>query len=285
MSVLQFASPPLPFYIHSGEDTYAPGQHHPNRRSIGVFDMLFVTRGTLYIAEEDRKWEVQSGNVLILRPDRHHYAASACTEETHFYWLHFQPAEPWEETAEPSLAAAARQSNPFIPERFSISLPRYCELSNGPDIYSRLRDLLALSRQSSASARWKEQLLFQHLLLELDNEHNPHHISSVHRIAEKAASYLRQNYRSAITYPALGEALHFHPTYISRCMKQVFGCTPLEYLVYYRLEQAKRMLMNTDMPIGRIAEEVGFENSSYFTRCFHRIERMTPRQFRKQFRF
>jgi YesN/AraC family two-component response regulator len=87
-----------------------------------------------------------------------------------------------------------------------------------------------------------------------------------------------------VKYDWLKKDLHFHPAYISRCMKQVYGSTPLAYLMRYRVEQSKVLLMNTNLPVQQVSLDVGFSNATYFIRCFSKAEGMTPRTYRQKFR-
>jgi transcriptional regulator GlxA family with amidase domain len=66
-------------------------------------------------------------------------------------------------------------------------------------------------------------------------------------------------------------------------MKAKYELTPNEYLQEFRLERAKRLLVTTEWPIERIAEEVGFRYSPYFSACFMRSVGLSPIRFRKQF--
>ncbi|UQZ85178.1 DNA-binding transcriptional regulator AraC [Paenibacillus konkukensis] len=65
-------------------------------------------------------------------------------------------------------------------------------------------------------------------------------------------------------------------------MQKEYGVPPFEYLLRYRIEQAK-LLLQTDLSVARIAEEVGFNQAAYFASCFTRAEGISPRTFRKQF--
>ena len=49
-SVLSFPSLPLPYFLESGKTHYMPGESHPNRRNLGVFDLILVQRGCLFWA-------------------------------------------------------------------------------------------------------------------------------------------------------------------------------------------------------------------------------------------
>ena len=65
-----------------------------------------------------------------------------------------------------------------------------------------------------------------------------------------------------------------------RSFKKYAGCTPHEYLLSYRLRQAKELLLSTDDTIERIAEQCGFHSASHFARAFRKNLSMTPSEFR-----
>jgi transcriptional regulator GlxA family with amidase domain len=62
------------------------------------------------------------------------------------------------------------------------------------------------------------------------------------------------------------------------------GMAPLEYVHALRLEETKQMLESTDMPVEQIAQEVGYEDASFFGRLFRRKVGLTPAKYRKRFR-
>lgn len=61
------------------------------------------------------------------------------------------------------------------------------------------------------------------------------------------------------------------------------GMLPLEYVHTLRLEEAKHMLETGDESIEEIANEVGYEDASFFSRLFRREVNLTPAQYRKRF--
>ncbi|MGN7736360.1 helix-turn-helix domain-containing protein [Ensifer sp. 22564] len=61
------------------------------------------------------------------------------------------------------------------------------------------------------------------------------------------------------------------------------GMTPLDYVHALRLEEAKQMLETTDLPIDAVANEVGYEDASFFGRLFRRETSLTPGQYRLRF--
>lgn len=289
MSVIEFAALPLPHYIHSGFSVAGPGRKHPERYAIGEFDLLVVSQGCLYIGEEDRHYEVSEGHALILRPDLHHYPTAGNLEKTGTYWVHFHTAGNWRMAgdAESTGAAASEETDPertFRMKTFQIRVPQFTRLLHSAKMYECLRQLTALERDSHLDwVRWEQQALFQDILMLLAAGVDSKSPRPGAEVADQAASYLRKRYRERITAKELSTALNFHPVYIARCMKKQFGCSPMEYLMRYRLDQAKLLLLQTDLPVSQIAQEVGFQQAAYFTSCFGKWEGITPREYRYRF--
>ncbi len=68
-----------------------------------------------------------------------------------------------------------------------------------------------------------------------------------------------------------------------RRFQQATGMSPLQYVHTLRLEEAKQMLEVGDQPVEAIANEVGYEDASFFGRLFRRNVNLTPAQYRKRF--
>ncbi|MGM0881272.1 MAG: helix-turn-helix transcriptional regulator [Bacillota bacterium] len=283
--MFQFICPPMPHYIHGGEDTYPIGGEHADRSHIGVFDIIVVTRGCLFLEEAGEALDISAGHYAILRPDSSHRTTAPCSEETHFYWIHFQTVGEWSVADERLPFALSQQGQPFAQiEYFPFHLPRFKRLQTPHSIEERIRELLQLHENPSAHTRWTQQQLFQSIMLKLQEESGAAADSPYLQIAEETALFLRRHYKDPLSYKQMAEALHFHPNYIAICMKKTFGCTPLDYLTRHRIEQAKRQLIHTNDPIGKIAEDTGFGTFPYFIRCFSKHTGTKPKAFRMQYR-
>ncbi|OCT15489.1 AraC family transcriptional regulator [Paenibacillus pectinilyticus] len=274
--------PPLPYYITIGHSTYSPGEQHPARRSLGLFDLLWVIKGTLYIGEDDNQWEVTEGQTLLLLPDRHHYPVKPCDVETVFYWIHVDFIGKWSLISERSASPVYPQVRNSWENPFTIRIPQYSSPPEFALAERHLRKLLANSAQQRSSTYWSEQQLFMELLLLLEAGQSRSDASPALKLAERIEAYLRQHFQSDVTNTSLAEEFHFHPNYIVRCMKEIYDCTPMAYLHAYRIEQAKLLLIKTEWSIARIAESVGFLNAPYFSNCFKEATHISPLRFRKQ---
>ena len=60
--------------------------------------------------------------------------------------------------------------------------------------------------------------------------------------------------------------------------------SPSQYVLALRLQEARRLLTTTDLPLSAIALNTGFFDQSHFTKRFQKMTGMTPTRFRKTFR-
>ena len=93
--------------------------------------------------------------------------------------------------------------------------------------------------------------------------------------------FIHKHYKESIRVETLAGIEHYHPVYYSSWFKQKTGKTPKAYITELRLNDAKRLLNTTSWSISSISEELGFENSSSFTRWFVKCVGIPPQKYRK----
>jgi AraC-like DNA-binding protein len=69
---------------------------------------------------------------------------------------------------------------------------------------------------------------------------------------------------------------------LATAVRELTGSTPTEYLTRLRLNRAKTLLADTDLPVFRVAKDVGFPDPAYFTRVFTKYTGVAPTAFRRQ---
>lgn len=99
---------------------------------------------------------------------------------------------------------------------------------------------------------------------------------------DKILDYIHQNYYENITNQTLSAISGYHPYHLNRLMKQFTGTTLHQYLIDYRIETAKSLLRQTNLPISTVALKCGYNNFSNFSFDFKRKTSLTPSVFRKQ---
>ena len=103
-----------------------------------------------------------------------------------------------------------------------------------------------------------------------------------HKIV-KILDYITKHYSAKINTAYISSIFHLNEQYFCRMFKKETGMSFTNYLNMLRIEKAVIFLKNTDLNMTEIAENVGFDNSNYFTRVFKNHMHMTPREYKKSF--
>ncbi|MCM1143153.1 MAG: response regulator [Blautia sp.] len=101
-------------------------------------------------------------------------------------------------------------------------------------------------------------------------------------IAKSVQDYIDLHYAEDISRNILTDIFYLDPDYASKLFKKELGISFKNYLIQKRIEVAKNLLANTDLPINIIADNVGYGNYSYFTRIFKKVTGITPIEYRNQ---
>ncbi len=93
--------------------------------------------------------------------------------------------------------------------------------------------------------------------------------------------YIQNNFSSDITLTSAATHIHTNPTYLSRTIKKELGKGFSDILNLTRIEHAKKLLKNTNIPITEVALMVGYTDSRYFSNIFKKSTGISPFQFRR----
>jgi transcriptional regulator GlxA family with amidase domain len=96
-------------------------------------------------------------------------------------------------------------------------------------------------------------------------------------------TWIAQHYETASPVAAMAARSGLPERSFKRRFARATGLSPLEYVHSLRLEEAKQMLETTRAPIEAVANDVGYEDSGFFSRLFRRQVGLTPAQYRKRF--
>jgi transcriptional regulator GlxA family with amidase domain len=102
-------------------------------------------------------------------------------------------------------------------------------------------------------------------------------------LINKCQDWAALNYQSHSPVAAMMALCGLPERSFIRRFTQATGLTPLDYIHGLRLEEAKQMLETSDLPVEAIANEVGYEDASFFGRLFRRKVGLTPAKYRLRF--
>lgn len=95
-----------------------------------------------------------------------------------------------------------------------------------------------------------------------------------------AKRYIDENYTEAISLDKLAEIAHVNKYYLSHSFKKEYGSSPIDYMLKRRITEAKALLSSTDYSLIQIAEQLGFGSPAYFSKCFRKVEGISPSGYR-----
>ena len=95
--------------------------------------------------------------------------------------------------------------------------------------------------------------------------------------------YISENFSQPLTLQSVADHIHLNPNYLCELFSKKSGETFYEYLLKVRMLETKRLLLETDMNINKIAPSVGYSEIVSFNRAFKRFYGMSPSQYKQKY--
>jgi AraC family transcriptional regulator, melibiose operon regulatory protein len=158
----------------------------------------------------------------------------------------------------------------------------YIVLRDPDELYHVLKSLV-LELDGGGKSETMIQLLFAQLLIRISRlrqEAAAHGAKQSDYYVLKAIDFLHQNYDRDIQIRSIASAVNLHPGYLQRIFKAHERRTITEYLTALRMEKAKMLLAQTDIPVIEISGYVGVSSRQYFHMLFKKYAGCTPMEYR-----
>ncbi len=95
-------------------------------------------------------------------------------------------------------------------------------------------------------------------------------------------SYIHRNYGEKLAIPDIADAVGVSEREVTRSFRRYLNQSPTEYILSYRLNEAKRLLAEGDLNITEITFKCGFSDSAYFGKQFRKMVGTTPTAYRRE---
>ncbi|MFA7118836.1 MAG: response regulator [Sphaerochaetaceae bacterium] len=113
----------------------------------------------------------------------------------------------------------------------------------------------------------------------LFHEYFPENDSIQNRYVDRVISYINKNYKNDISLESIAGMLGISESRLSHVFKLDTGYSVLEYLCYYRIQCACRMLKDPSNKVFEVAYKTGFHDQRYFSTTFKKLVGLTPSKF------
>ena len=250
-------TPPMWFSligITGGDDS---GELGPGETAI---EYVFSGTGDLCVGDTD--YHLCEGDVFIL-------------PEKTVYRIISDPADPWVRVA---LRLKGTAAAPFLQ---AFGLEKNVLHKNRKQLQALFEQMLSCAHSSSSVEDIMEQesMLLMKLLTNLCD-------SLLQDLplcndALKVKRFIENNYHRELNMDDIAACVFRSKDYVQKQFKQAYGITPYNYYMELKMECAKKLLRQTNLSIGQIAEKLGYKSDRYFSARFRRITGMTAGQFRK----
>ncbi|CAG7598583.1 HTH-type transcriptional activator RhaR [Paenibacillus solanacearum] len=236
------------------------------------YQLSLVLSGAGRLEANSRTWPLQPGQFIYLDLHKGYKICTSPNQGLELLWIHFDgvPASHYFELVEAGDMAV-----------FEVSADRLHKIRQS------LMELVSLLNYRPPSMEVRSSLIMTQVLSEivLDKMEGAGPWGterSVSVCAEIFASlrYIEERYNEPLRLDEVAEIAGMSTYHFARLFKKSTGFTVMEYVMKFRLTQAKKLLSTTRLPISDVAESTGFQDQSYFTKLFKRYEKITPRRYR-----
>ncbi len=117
---------------------------------------------------------------------------------------------------------------------------------------------------------------YESRLLDLDQK-NTHHDELIIKVQE----WMQKHFHRQIDIHAMAQTFNINQRSLNRRFRLAAGKTPKQYLQELRISQAQALLKHSNLSIAEAADAVGYQDVSYFTELFRRLNNVTPGEYRR----
>ncbi|WP_252238197.1 response regulator [Clostridium sp. VAP51] len=107
-------------------------------------------------------------------------------------------------------------------------------------------------------------------------------VNELKEVPIKAAiEYIHNNFDEKVSLEQMASICNLSPCYFSKVFKKAVGVNFVSYVNDTKINKAKELLENTDIPVLNVALDLGFDDCGYFIRVFKKSQGVTPKKYRE----
>lgn len=253
--------------LQVGWDKCTPNYTYSNYRDMYIIH--YVKSGFGTIECENEAHTVGAGDSFIFRPNVLTVHSASSTDPYEFYFFAFDG----------KLAKKLIERTVFRNGKVAVSAPsdNLCWL-----IKEAAENLSVSSQTQFKKLEYLFKLISHYDISNVTDILQNASPREIHReIVYNVKKYIQFNFSNSIKISDISAQLNINRSHLYRIFKQDTGKSIEEYLVSIRMNEARRLLQETDLSAKRISEIVGYLHYSSFFNAFEHYCGTTPQQYRK----
>ena len=266
-ATLFFGSLPLLYAEFFATNNFPVFPNHWHKR----YEIIRVNSGVLKVTLLNNSYTLKTGDICFINSVQSHEGVSLSDE------LSYDVIQIKKSAIEES-AKDFQPFNRFLNNEFQIETVFQDEYIF--NFFTRLQTLY------KSEDHLRHLHLYKALLYELFAYLSLYHCTDDKRMTYRPVfydiiDYIDEHINENLTVEQIAKKFSFSVSYFSHKFKEYVGIPPIQYIIDRRLKSSVEMLIHTRQPIDIIAQQCGFESTSYFIKTFKKMYKITPKEFRK----
>lgn len=228
----------------------------------------YVTKGYGTFKFNGKVYNLKQGDIFILLKGMQVEYVASIDDPWEYYWIGFSGSNANEylnRTSITNSCVANCEENSKIPK----IILNMCEISKTYNP-SRSDDILLL----------KELYSLLYALIEEFPKPFEYKDKELHTYIQDALNFINSNYMHSITVQEIADYVNLSRSYLYKMFIKNLGISPQRYLINLRMYKATLLLKSTKLPIGEVANSVGYSDSLLFSKTFSKHFSMSPLNYR-----
>lgn len=247
------------------------------------WEMVYVDSGEVLITADKEKHILRRGEIIFHKPNEFHTIASNQKTSANVFVLSFTTASKSMIYFQNLKTALPEHLRPYIKTLIREGQETFDLPFNNPD----LRELTLKKRAPFGGQQLIRTTLEQLLILLIrsqEQQKNNIYIftdkeSMDNHLVNSVLRILNERIYDTVSLDEICSKLNYSRVYISKIFNQHCHCTIIEYYTKLKIDEAKRLLRDSNETISNISERLCFNNPHYFSRVFKKVTNMTPREY------
>ena len=250
----------LPFKLILSGITYPDPAYSIYRKCSDLYVIEYVVEGAGTIICDGQSYHIKKGDAYILPAGSQHRYYSEKNNPWLKKWINF------------SGTLCKELINVYLPSG-KIHFPNtFME-----DLFDEFFDYCTQNRTVDSINKFGA-IVFHRMLQRLSENSDKTPLNQ----AEKVKSYIDSNIYDKLNAQQVAQKFGFSVSQLGRLFKRQYGVTVYSYILDRKLDTAKRLIKNSSVTIGEIANILNFADEHYFCNIFNKKFGMTPNRYRKE---
>lgn len=256
-----------PFFIQMTGISYCDGTYRIDRKNSPIYCFEYIIEGEGTINVDGKEFMPKKGDVYILPRGTDHFYYSDSKNPWQKIWFNVKGS------LIDSLMQVYKLNNLYHIENLDLYELFEAMYTNAQD-----KD----KNKSPKEIFLKASIIFHEILIKIYSRTAK--ACKIHNeIALELKQYIESNLENKISIEGLANHVFRSPSQTIRIFKDEFSVTPYEYILYKKLELAKLLLLNTNLPVKQIALKLKFADEHYFSNYFKAKLGVSPSKFRNNY--